>query len=103
MMSIYEFLILAGFILIVNQILDLRDKYTHLCMRGKVECLDFTVLLLNKILLNTLYLISSSKQVLTKKFLDIWVDYIHNTDSEWSSLLFFFNWYQSYCRKNKEI
>lgn len=60
-------------------------------MGGKVKFLDYTVLL------DTLYLMSSYKQVLTKKFLDIWMVYIHNTDSELSSLLFFFNWYLSYC------
>lgn len=90
-MNISEFPILAGLILVVNQILDLRYAYTHLCMWGTVKCLGFTVLF------NTLYLMSSYKQVLTKKFLDIRMDYIRNTDSEWSSLLFFFNWYLSYC------
>lgn len=93
MMSISELLILAGFILIVNQILDLSYTYTHVYMWGKVKCLDFTVLL------DTLYLMSSYKQVLTKKFQDIWMDYIHNI---WSSLLFLFNWYWSYCRKNEK-
>lgn len=46
---------------------------------------------------------SSDKQILTKKCLDIQMNYIHNTDSEWSSLFFFFNWYPSYCNKNKKI
>lgn len=45
---------------------------------------------------------SSYKQAFTKKCLDIQMGYIHNTDSEWSSLLFFFNWYPSYCRKNEK-
>lgn len=80
MMSIFEFLILDGFILIVNQILDLRYLYTHLCMWEEVKYLDFIVLL------GTLYLMSYYKQVLTKKCLDIQMDYTHNTDSE--SVLF---------------